>query len=77
LEFGQVIPAAPASPFIEKAKLPEVGALTRAMGEIAITIIINNPRVSVIENCRGGFSIFFDFVKRISKPSQRASEALF
>ena len=51
-----MIPAVSASPLTAKVKVPEVGALTRATGEIASSII--NTRLAAIERCRRGVEIF-------------------
>ena len=51
-----MIPAVPASPLTANVKVPEVGALTRATGEIAISII--STRLAVSERCRRGVEIF-------------------
>ena len=51
-----MIPPAPASPLVANAMVPEVGALTRATGEIAISII--SKRLAVSERCRSGVEIF-------------------
>src|SRR5947199_9450838 len=55
--------------------VPEVGALTRTIGEIAITII--SRRLAVIEKCRRGVAIFSVSVKLHSHRVTEASEALF
>ena len=57
-----MIPAVPASPLVVNARVPEVGALTRAIGETVIDIIMNSARLNVIERCRRGFPIFSDSV---------------
>ena len=70
-----MIPPAPASPLVANAMVPEVGALTRTIGEIAITII--SARLAVIEKCRRGVAIFSVSVKLYFHRVPEASEALF
>jgi len=59
------------------AMVPEVGALTRAMGETVITIIINSARLNVVERYRRGFWIFSDSVKTYFQRTREPSEVLF
>ena len=72
-----MIPAVPASPLVVNARVPEVGALTRAMGETVITVIINSARLNVVERCRRGFWIFSDSVKIYFQRAPEPYEALF
>ena len=72
-----MIPAVPASPLVVNARVPEVGALTRDMGETVIAIIMNSARLNVIERCRRGFSIFSDSVKTYFQRAPEPSEVLF
>src|SRR5205809_6003980 len=75
MEFGNVIPAAHSSILDANAMVPEIGALTRTIGEIAIIII--SARLAVIEKCRRGVAIFSVSVKLHFHRVPEASKALF